>query len=1055
MEQKQYTAINASAGSGKTYALVQRVLMICLRYEKGHDAIKHILALTFTNKAANEMKERILSWLKSFTESNYADNNDLKNIQEELKKQGIRVTLEQLHERSQRVLDYILHHYSTLNIGTIDKFNAKLVRSFSYELGLAHQFNLEIQSEPFLIEAVDKMLDEIGENEQISDAFMDFINYNLDNEERVNLNNALYKKAKNFISDIHYEELKNNENFDWDSYESVKTTLREQISNLRIQSIEIAKEALNLIERNGLKEEDFQGKSNGIAAWFRKYLDFEQNKNGSFPFTGSEDTYRKLTASKDLVIQNSIENIIETLIEQRQNIFSKYISAEKKAIILSELLPLKINKEVQEKLKGIEDENDLVLLSKFNVLINENLKNEPSNFIYEKIGTRFHHFFFDEFQDTSKMQWQNILPLKDHTVSSEGHSFTLVGDPKQSIYRFRGGDSELMLDILNQKEESPVDVFVEVLGNNWRSARNIVHFNNDLYEYISRDLKEEHRSLFSEKAKQEAKKEFLGRVKINLSAYTRSNEDYFNEVSEQMHRNIQECLDHGFRFKDITILCRSGKEIQRYAQLLGRQKVNYNGSLQYISTISEKGLTLDLSYTLKALIEFLRWEIQPENRQFLVRALYYLNELGRVEIPEFSDQMIELLDIENHQKLITHIEKRFGLKLNQKDIPHLNLYNYIEFYVHECSVAKKETDFLLNFLETLYNFTQNAGMTLKDFVKYWDEEAHNISIQASDNVDAITMMTIHASKGLEFPVVFLPMKNSHKDNEFNEWFQLDNMDELKSVNIKNFNKDLANHDETINQFNEDNAYRNKIDRFCIQYVATTRAVEQLFLYLQRPSKSNNYLEILDFVQTENPQDLDEFDFYKVEKESLLALRKKKEETEVKVEEKVKKEGTTSITSISENKEKVNNIKIATPSKNYQNTKEQVRIGIFVHEILEQINSEKDIENALQHYILEGIITEQEKSEIVERLLKVIRDERYSKYFDESLKVINEKEIMISENGESETYRIDRLVKTDEGFIIIDFKTGAEQEKYEKQVETYKEVLEKLGKKVAGTEIIYV
>lgn len=1049
MKQKQYTAINASAGSGKTYALVQRVLIICLRSEKGYDAIKHILALTFTNKAANEMKERILTWLKHFTESNYEENNDLKNIQEELKKQGIRVTLEQLHERSQRVLDYILHHYSTLNIGTIDKFNAKLVRSFSYELGLAHQFNLKIQSEPFLMEAVDKMLDEIGDNEQISDAFMDFINYNLDNDERVNLNNSLYKKAKNFISDIHYEELKNNEDFDWSSYESAKNKLREEISNHRNQGIQISKEASNLIKNSGLKEEDFQGKSNGIAAWFRKYIDFEQNKNGSFPFTGSEDTYRKLTASKDTTIRNSIENIIETLIEQRQNIIKNYILAEKKSIILSELLPLKINKEVQEKLKDIEDENDLVLLSKFNVLINENLKNEPSNFIYEKIGTRYHHFFFDEFQDTSKMQWENILPLKDHTVSSEGNSFTLVGDPKQSIYRFRGGDSELMLNILNQKEESPVDVFVEVLGNNWRSARNIVHFNNDLYEYISKDLKEEHRSLFSEKAKQEAKKDFLGRVKINLSAYTRNNEDYFQEVSEQMHRNIQECLDNGFKLKDITILCRSGKEIQRYAQLLGRQKVNYNGNLQYISTISEKGLTLDLSYTLKALIQFLHWEIQPENRQFLVRSLYYLNELGRVEIPEFSNQMIELLDIKNHQELIKTIEKRFHLKLSQKDIPHLNLYNYIEFYVHEFSIAEKETDFLLNFLEMLYNFTQNTGMTLKDFVKYWNEEAHNISIQASDNIDAITMMTIHASKGLEFPVVFLPMKNTHKDNNFNEWFQLEDMNELKSVNIKGFKKELADNDETLNQFNQDNAYRNKIDRFCIQYVATTRAVEQLFLYLQRPSNSNNYLEIFDFVQTRNPNDLDEFDFYITDQESLQALNNSKIEIS---DNKLK---TISIKTISENREKINNIKIATPSKNYQNTKEQVRIGIFVHEILEKINSEKDIEQALQYYILEGIITEQEKTEIVERLLKVIRDENYSKYFDESLKVINEKEIIISENGESETYRIDRLVKTDEGFIIIDFKTGAEYEKYEKQVENYKEVLEKLGKKVLKTEIIYV
>lgn len=1042
---KQYTAINASAGSGKTYTLVQRVLMICLRYEKQHDAIKHILALTFTNKAANEMKERILKWLKDFTKPNYEENEDLKKIKEALQNQKIRVTMKDLHERSQKVLDYILHNYSTLNIGTIDKFNARLVRSFSYELGLAHQFNLEIQSEPFLIEAVDKMLDEIGGNDLISDAFMDFVNYNLDNDERISINKSLYNKAKQFVSDIHYEELKSNADFDWEAYEKAKKILRDEISEHKKEAFELAKKSLKLISDNGLSEEDFQGKSNGIAAWFKKYLAYINKRADKFPFSGSVEAYLKLTTSKDPVVINSIENIISELISNRAQIIDHYIQESKKSKILSELLPLKINKEIQEKLNEIEEENDLVLLSKFNVLINENLKNEPSNFIYEKIGTRYQHFFFDEFQDTSKMQWQNMLPLKDHTVSSEGHSFTLVGDPKQSIYRFRGGDSELMLNILHEK-----DVNVEVLGENWRSAKNIVTFNNELYEYIATGLAPDHKELFTEKAKQIPQKKFLGRVKINLSPYTSKGDDFDISSAEQMHRNIQECIDNGFKFSDITILCRTGKEIQKYSQLLGSKKVNYFGKEDYIKTISEKGLTLDLSNTLKALIEFLKWEVQPKNRQFIIKALYYLNKLGRIEILDFSKDILELLEIKNDRKLLETIETKYGLKLSQKDIPNLNLYNYIEYFVHEFAVEGKETDFLLNFLENLYNFTQNAGMTVKDFIKFWDEEAHDESIQASENVDAINMMTIHAAKGLEFPVVFLPMKNAHKDAKFNEWFNLEGFDELKSVNIKAFNKEIANLDDNLAVFNEENTYKNKIDRFCIQYVATTRPVEQLFLYIQRPSKpESNNLEIFDFIQTKNPENLDEFDIYPEVDGSFRKIIKEKEK------EDEKKKETMDIQSLSKTPEAKENIRIATPSKSYQNTKESVRIGIFVHEILEKINSEKDIDFVLQQYILEGTITETEKVEIVDRILNVIRDENYSKYFDENLSVINEKEIMISENGETEIFRPDRMVQTENGLIIIDFKTGAEHEKYEKQVETYREILEKTGRKVAGTEIIYV
>ena len=255
---KPYIAINASAGSGKTYTLVQRVLMICLENSYQKDAIRQILALTFTNKAANEMKERILSWLKEFTQENYAENDKLLGIQQKFEEQGNKITLDDLHQRSQKVLDYILHNYSTLNIGTIDKFNAKLVRSFSYELGLAQNFNLEIQPEPFLIEAVDQMLNKIGEDEQISEAFLDYVNYSLDQNERVNINKTLLDSAKEFVNDKHYHWLEENKDFDWKAYENTKNNIRTEIRELKENSKKIAQDSLDLIKNNGLEIEDFR-----------------------------------------------------------------------------------------------------------------------------------------------------------------------------------------------------------------------------------------------------------------------------------------------------------------------------------------------------------------------------------------------------------------------------------------------------------------------------------------------------------------------------------------------------------------------------------------------------------------------------------------------------------------------------------------------------------------------------------------------------------------------------------------------------------------------------
>ncbi|KMQ68085.1 helicase UvrD [Chryseobacterium sp. FH2] len=1045
--QNSYTVINASAGSGKTYALVQRLLMICLRYPNQQQSIRNILALTFTNKAANEMKERILSWLGNFVGDSFAENPDLKNIQKAFEKEGLKITLDELHHRAKKLLDYVLHNYSTLNIGTIDRFNSRLVRSFSYELGLAKNFNLEIEAEPFLIEAVDKMLDQIGENDIISNSFMDYVDYSLENNERINLNKNLYDSAKEFVKDIHYEHLKSNKDFDNSNYENIKNTLRKEIIFNKKHAVELATQSIELFKSRNIEIEDFAQGKNGIGGFFTKVLDFYNQKRAGFPFpTTLEESvvnnYRKGASSKAKSKEPDIFEILDQLLENRMQLILLYIETQKKEKILSALLPLKVNKDIQDELKKIEEENDLVLLSKFNILINENLKNEPSAFIYEKVGSQFQHYFFDEFQDTSELQWQNFVPLRDHSISTENTSFTLVGDPKQSIYRFRGGESKLMLDIINKKEFSPKQADLLVLQDNWRSAKNIVQFNNELYQYHSEDLTEEHKNIFGTDGKQNSKSAIEGRVKVNLIENL-TNDDFYNDTSERMRNDIQESLDNGFKFSDITILCRGNFDIFSYSQKLGSLKVNYRGEETNIKTISEKGLTLELSNTLKAVIEFLKWEVNPKNKPNLIMMMYYLNKLGRVYMTDFTLEMKQILEIETHEEILQFIQNTYSLKLKQDNFPKFNLYNFVEYYINEFSVENKETDFLLNFLEMLFNFTQNAGASTKEFLKYWDEEASKYTIQASDNIDAIQIMTIHKAKGLEFPIVFIPMMNKNRDAEFTNWFETSNDSALKSVNINQFNKNLEVYDEEIEKFNTQNSYKNFIDRLCLQYVATTRPVEQLFFYIQKANKTSNNLELLEFLQSKNTESLDEFDLYEVNPEMLKKHSK----------EKTSSFKTQDIQNLKNINEKSTSIKIATPSKNYQVRNEKVRIGLFVHELLSKINTEKDITKVLESYVLDGQITIEEKYEIQEILEQIIKT--YSEFFDEKWEVANEKDIMISEKGESRIYRPDRILKSDDGYIIIDFKTGEETEKNEIQIENYKNILEMLGKKVLKTQLIYL
>lgn len=993
------------------------------------------------------MKERILSWLGNFSAKEYAENTDLKNIQKAFEEQGLKITIDELHHRSKKLLDYVLHNYSTLNIGTIDRFNSRLVRSFSYELGLAKNFNLEIEAEPFLIEAVDKMLDQIGENETISNSFMDYVDYSLENNERINLNKNLYDSAKEFVKDIHYEHLKSNKSFDDANYENIKNTLRKEIVLNKKQSAELAAGSIELFKSRDIDIEDFAQGKNGIGGFFTKVIDFYQQKRAGFPFPTTQEesvinNYRKGASSKSKHKESEIFEILDQLLDNRMKLILLFIETQKKEKILSALLPLKVNKDIQDELQKIEEENDLVLLSKFNILINENLKNEPSAFIYEKVGAQFQHYFFDEFQDTSELQWQNFVPLRDHSVSTEYTSFTLVGDPKQSIYRFRGGESKLMLDIINKKEFSPKEADLLVLKDNWRSARNIVQFNNELYRFHSEGLLEEHKNIFGADAEQNPKSKMDGRVKVNLIENL-TNEEFYQDTSERMRKDIQECLDNGFKFSDITILCRGNFDIFSYSQKLGALKVNYRGEEINIKTISDKGLTLELSNTLKAVIEYLRWELNPKNKHCLIMMMYHLNTLGKIQMPDFTLDMKEILDIEGHEEILQFIQEKYSLQLKQDNFPRFNLYNFIEYYINEFSVENKETDFLLNFLEMLFNFTQNAGASTKEFLKYWDEEASSYTIQASENIDAIQIMTIHKSKGLEFPIVFIPMMNKNRDSEFTNWFDTNENEALKSVNINQFSKNLEAYDDEILFFNTKNSYKNLIDRLCLQYVATTRPVEQLFFYLQKANKTSNNLELLEFLQTKNQEQSDEFDVYEVNPEMLKKYSKNKSSSFK----------TKNIQDLKNVNEQSTSIKIATPSKNYQVRNEKVRIGLFVHELLSKINTEKDISKVLEGYALEGQITLEEKNEIQLTLQEIVRT--YSEFFDEKWEVINEKDIMISENGESHIFRPDRILKGDEGYMIVDFKTGEQKTKDEAQVEGYKNILERLGKKVLKTQIIYL
>ncbi len=1039
-----YTVITASAGSGKTYKLVQQILMLCLKEANAHSTINHILALTFTNKAANEMKERLINWLTRFTSENYEQNPELQSLQKELENNKIKVSLAELKNRSQKLLDHILHNYSSLSISTIDKFNSRLIRSFSYEMGLAHQFSIEIKSEPFIRQAVDLMLEQIADDSIFSKQILNYIHNHLQEDSKPDLKRTILTDANTFISDTHAPELERNKDLNWENYQKINTELNEKLAWHRTETRRLAKESAELITQSNLDSGDFFGKSqSGIGDFFLVKLPKQLNeKKIKLPkFDGEENkeaNFRK-GPSKESQNPSAVFEIIDTLIFNRSQIFKHYAEEKKLELIRPALLSLTVNSEVRDLLAQIEKENDLVLLSKFNLMIEKHLKNEPSQFIYEKIGTRYFHYFLDEFQDTSRLQWTNLDPLRLDAIHTQGKSFTLVGDPKQSIYRFRGGDSSLMFEILNSTNEEEIPVKEIALDTNYRSAKNIISFNNELYRFLSKDLSSEHQKLFGAKASQNSHREALGRVKIQISDTT-NNPDYQEETVLRMQADIQECLNNGYSFSDITILCSQNNQIAFFAKSLGLLQVDYNGNPTPIKTLSEKGLTLGSSLTLQAIIEFLSFQNKPSQKQHLVKCLYFLNLLGRIRIQDFSSEMHTLVNLPDIE-VEPYIESHYQLKLQASGLSSLSLYTYIEYYTQEFSHNYEEQGYILTFLEEVSKISYNQSIGIDEFLEYWEQDGNNQAVQGSENIDAIRLMTIHSAKGLEFPIVLLPMFNSRIS--FKSWYELDQQNELKSVYLKQFNKDLVEFDPHANEFNAHNQYEETIDQLCKFYVATTRPTEQLFLYLQKNLSIGTITGLSTYLQGSNSNS--SFDLFHTNDAIVRKISTKKTDSQTQI----------LLTRQEKDRSKNSAVKIATPSKSYQSKNDQVRTGIFVHEILEKITTTNDISTVLDHYVLEGTLTFQERKAVEDRIRRIVNDTRYTDYFAPGNRVRNEKELIFLNDLTPQLARVDRIIETDQGLIIIDFKTGEPSSSHQKQLNLYKTALESFGEKVIKTEIIYL
>ena len=751
-----FTIYNASAGSGKTFTLVKEYLKILFASDSPY-LFKNILAITFTNKAVAEMKDRIISTLKQFS-----DEAILKqpNPMFEAICNDLEMSPETLHDKAQKLLNTIIHNYAAFDISTIDGFTHKLIRTFAHDLKLPLNFEVELDQDALLNEAVDSLINKAGTDVALTNVLVDFAIEKADDDKSWDVAFDFNKIAKLLVNENDMPFIETLKDKTLEDFKTLKTQLKKEIAQLESVIVEKAQGVLTLIEEAGLQFDDFSGRY--LPKHFQKLSEKNFNVNFESKWQEAIETKtlypKRVTGDVASIIEHIQPQIALAFNETKQAFFDLNFSKT----FYKNITPLSVLNVINIELEALKLEQNKMLISEFNSIISKEIKDQPTPFIYERIGEKFNHYFIDEFQDTSVKQWENLIPLLDNSLSKEGGSTMLVGDAKQAIYRWRGGKAEQFIDLFNEGNPFFIEKQVENLPNNYRSLKEIVHFNNGFFKFLSSQVfsKQTHETLY-ENAHQNSSKNENGYVE--LSFLNIEKEDDRDELfSEHVLSTINKCLENNFALKDICILVRKKKEGVAVANYLSANK---------IPIVSSETLLINNSPEVNFINNVLALLIQPKNNEIKISILNYLTTLFKIE--NKHDYFINHINL-SISELFKSFEA-FNIFINNNNLVQLPLYDLAETIVRSFNLVKTSNAYIQFYLDFILDFSHKKGSDISGFLAYFEKKKEGLSIVSPEGLNAVQIMTIHKSKGLEFPVVIFPYADLdiYRELEPKAWFKLD------------------------------------------------------------------------------------------------------------------------------------------------------------------------------------------------------------------------------------------------------------------------------------------
>lgn len=1060
------TIYKASAGSGKTFTLSVEYIKLLI---KDPQSYRSTLAVTFTNKATEEMKLRILSQLYGIWKLLPDSKSYIDKIKEDLD-----VTEEYMSERAGIALHNIVHNYSYFRIETIDSFFQSVLRNLARELDLTANLRIELNDYQIERNAVDELINSLDENSELLTWIMEYIRENMDDDKDWNVIGNIKRFGENIFREYYKTNSKklNERLLEEGFFKQYTTKLRQMRNEAEVEMQNEAAQFFDALNHNGIEIDDLNNGKNGPAGYFIKI------KKGIYNNTivtkrlqkvldeGSESSWVKQKSSKETqdIVRELANSTLTPLVHHAEDVRQKNWYIYGSAVLtLRHLNQLRLLNSIENKVRMMNVEQNRFLLSDTHTLLHSLIRDTDSPFIFEKIGNYLENIMIDEFQDTSTVQWQNFKVLLEECMShGEQQGNLIVGDVKQSIYRWRSGDWRMLNNI--EREFPYLNSMLNVcsLDTNYRSSRRVITFNNAFFKRASElEYADQKSSTPDTSSPEQLKKAYSdvaqkvpsfrdnhGYVSINLLP----NEDYRQQALQKTAEAVSLLLDSGANYSDIAILVRSNDIIQLIAEFFANE-------LPDVKIVSDEAFRLDSSVSVNIIVNAMLWLTHPDN----ILAKAYIAKAYQTYVLKKSEQ-------ETNKLLATAegIDSALPCALIDKrdDLLTMPIFELAEqiYTLFNIGNIKGEDAYLYAFYDALTDFIANNTVDIDSFVEEWNDSIAEKTIQASA-IDGIRIITIHQSKGLEFEHVVIPFCDWTLEKGNTIWCtpQVEPYNELPLIPVDFSASQMKG---TIYKFDYNEEHlQNCVDNLNLLYVAFTRAASSLFVIAQRgtPSSRSYIVEqaITDIKLEGSSLDGDPSD----KKAELLFSYGELEIVETKAKKKSDNIFTPEVENMNVDMATFSNkveFKQSNKSRDFvadddENTDDDdrkqlsyIKTGKILHYLFSTINTTDDIDTSLVQLEMDGLIEESGTNikRLRDMLHKRFSNRQVADWFSSRWTLFNECTILDYDAATDTVreHRPDRVMKDKKTgeVVIVDFKFGSPRPEYVEQVNRYKALTQNMG-----------